>query len=58
MKSQKVKCQIESCCHNKPDHYCDLSCVNVCPCGCGCDDVHQKGESMCADFEEKDMGIF
>ena len=58
-KPQKIKCGIESCRHNKPDHYCALSSISVCPYdGCGCDDVHNCQESMCGSFEKKDMGLF
>ena len=37
---QTIKCQIESCSHNSPDHYCQLREIRVSPCGnCGCSNV-------------------
>lgn len=58
-KNQTIKCQIESCAHNSPDHFCNLKSINVCPCKpCDCDSVTEKSESMCASFEERPKGIF
>ena len=56
---QVIKCQIESCVHNTPDHFCDKRCINVCPCKpCDCDSVTNKDQSMCSDFEEKSRSLF
>ena len=55
---QTVKCKIESCTHNTPDHHCSLKAITVCPCGCGCDGVKEKSGSMCASFDEKKSGLF
>lgn len=57
-KGQCIKCHIESCAHNRPDHYCRLHEIMVSPCaGCGCSGVSQKEQSMCASFAEKQRGI-
>ena len=59
MAEQTIKCQIESCIYNAPDHYCKRKSIVVTPCGRNdCDSVSEKSESMCADFEEKKRGWF
>jgi len=58
-KGQIIKCQIESCSHNSPDHYCQLREIKVSPCGnCGCSSVSEKEQSMCASFHEKPRSFF
>lgn len=58
-KQQIIKCRIESCIHNRPDHRCSLGEINVSPCGaCGCSTVKEKEQSMCASFAEKQRGFF
>jgi len=53
-KADQIKCDIESCAHNAPDHCCRLDTVNICACSpCDCDDVHACRDSMCASFHEK-----
>lgn len=57
--AQIIKCRIESCAHNSPDHRCELHSIDVCPCRpCDCDSVSDKSESMCASFVEKHRGLF
>jgi len=57
--AQVIKCQIESCVHNSPDHYCQLRSISIHPCKpYDCDTVAHKSDSMCANFEKKDRGIF
>ena len=56
---QVIKCQIESCIHNSPDHFCELRSITVCPCKpCDCDSVQEKSQSMCASFEERNRSLF
>ena len=58
-KVQTIKCQIESCLHNGPDHYCELKEIRICPCApCGCSSVAEKEQSMCADFHQRPRGFF
>ena len=58
-KSQTIKCQIESCLHNGPDHYCALTEINVCPCNDrSCSAVSRKEQSMCSSFHERPRGFF
>ena len=57
--NQSIRCQIESCEHNSPDHYCALNEIKVCPCdNCGCSSVSEKEQSMCASFQEKARSFF
>ncbi|MBQ9941865.1 MAG: hypothetical protein IJP03_02525 [Christensenellaceae bacterium] len=57
--NQTIKCQIESCAHNSPDHFCRLNCICVHPCKpCDCDSVTHRSESMCANFRYKEREIF
>ncbi len=57
--SQTIRCQIESCSYNSPDHYCQLREIKVSPCGnCGCSSVSEKEQSMCASFREKPRSFF
>lgn len=59
MKQQVVRCQIESCRHNSPDHYCQLTSIHVAPCAPRqCGNVANKRESMCASFEKKEVSFF
>ena len=56
---QLIQCQIESCRHNLPDHHCALTSISICPCRpCDCDSVAHRSESMCANFEKKEKGMF
>ena len=58
-KNQTIKCQVESCAFNAPDHYCQLKEIKVCACRpCDCDSVSIKEESMCDSFQEKDRSFF
>lgn len=57
--NQVIKCQIESCVHNAPDHYCKLNEIRICPCHpCGCSSVCEREQSMCANFRERPRNFF
>lgn len=59
MKNQTIRCQIESCQHNAPDHYCQLNAIKVAPCSPNrCDNVTNRSDSMCENFEKKDRSFF
>ena len=50
---QTIRCRIDTCVHNSPDHFCRLSHVTILPCGKSAGSVADKPESMCADFEKR-----
>lgn len=57
--SQRIKCRIESCRFNSPDHFCELKSIVVAPCRASAfDNVSDKSQSMCSNFEEKDRSMF
>ena len=59
MAAQLIKCQIESCIYNAPDHRCTLNSITVSPCApMDSDGVAYRSDSMCANFVKKESGLF
>lgn len=59
MKDQVIRCQIESCIHNSPDHFCQLRTIKVTPCAPkSFDNVANKSDSMCSNFQKKEATLF
>ncbi len=58
MRNQVIKCLIETCVYNSPDHYCTLNCIMVAPCAPkDSDSVMYRSDSMCSNFKKKE-GIY
>ena len=56
---QTIRCRIESCVYNSPDHYCTRKTITVAPLsGERPDRVTSMKESCCADFEQAKMDLF
>jgi len=59
MRNQVIRCLIESCIYNSPDHYCILNSIKVAPCAPkDSDSVKHKSDSMCSNFVKKEGGFF
>lgn len=52
---QTIRCQIETCVYNTPDHFCSLPsiCVRACR-PCSCINVNNRSDSMCENFVRRE----
>lgn len=52
---QTIRCKIETCAHNTPDHYCALQsiCVKACR-PSNCLNVANRSDSMCENFVRRE----
>ena len=55
---QTIRCQIETCVYNTPDHYCALPsiCIKACR-PSNCLNVSNRRDSMCENFVRRERSI-